>query len=822
MAGGQGTRLRPLTSNLPKPMMPIANRPMMEHVVDLLRSHGLTDIVVTLAFLPDAIRNHFGDGSEFGVRITYVTEEVPLGTAGSVRNAAELLDDTFLVISGDVLTDVDLGTVIGTHRDNRALATIGLTPVENPLEFGIVITDENGAIERFLEKPTWGQVFSDTINTGIFVLEPEIFDHIEEGRPVDFSGEVFPALLEAGEPLFGSVVEGYWEDVGTLDSYLRVHADVLDRRAHVVVPGFAIREGVWLGEGVDLDPEAMIDGPALIGDNCRIEARARLGPYTVLGSNVRVREGTDLERVVIGDHTYLGHNVDLKGTVTGRSCDIRDGARALEGAVLGDECFIGAGASLAEDVKVFPFKTVEAGAVVNSSIVWESRGARNLFGRDGVSGLANVDLTPELAVRVAMAWGSTLPRGSTVVASRDTSRSARALKRALMAGLNCTGVNVLDLEAQSVPVTRFMTRSPVAAGGVTIRLVEGDPDSVVMRFFDDRGLDITEARQRSIERVFQREDYRRVMPSAIGEINVPSRPLERYAAAIAETLDMEAIGARAHKIVIDYSHGSTALVLPSVLAKLEAEVLAVNPYVSTVKAMEFNPLAQAGRVADLVRTSGADLGVVMDPDGEHLMMVDDTGKVLDPIHSLLAVCLLLARTGPHTVAVPVAATAQVERIVEATGGEVRRVAMSTGALQRAALRQGVDLAVSLDDGFIFGDVGGGYDAAATLAKVLELLARTGLRMSEVVARLEPVHVLTEAVPTPWDSKGQVMRRLVEQFGARDPILIDGIRIPHGDGWVLVLPDPGEPLTRIWAEGPDDATARRLVEEYTRRIVELSR
>src|SRR6478672_4436243 len=237
MAGGEGSRLRPLTSNQPKPMMPLVNRPMMEHIVGLLRRHGFEEIVVTLAFMPNAIRTYFGDGSEFGVRMVYATEEQPLGTAGSVGNAKDELDERFLVISGDVLTDIDLSKIVSFHESRGALATIGLVAVDNPLEFGIVITREDGSIERFLEKPTWGQVFSDTINTGIFVLEPEIFDYIEPGRPVDFSGEVFPQLLTDGKPLFGYACEGYWEDVGTLDAYLSAHKDVLDQKVRIAIPG---------------------------------------------------------------------------------------------------------------------------------------------------------------------------------------------------------------------------------------------------------------------------------------------------------------------------------------------------------------------------------------------------------------------------------------------------------------------------------------------------------------------------------------------------------------------------------------------------------
>ena len=260
MAGGEGTRLRPLTSNAPKPMMPLVNEPMMEHIVRLLKGHGFDEIVVTVAFMANSIQSYFGDGSDFGVRMVYATEETPLGTAGSVRNAIDELDERFLVISGDVLTDLDLTAIVKAHEAKKALATIALVRVENPLEFGIVITREDGSIERFLEKPSWGQVFSDTINTGIFVLEPEIFDYIEPDRSVDFSSEVFPAILADGKRLFGAIAEGYWEDVGTLESYLSAHKDILDGRVAVEIPGFEMGDGVHVGEGAEIHPEATARG----------------------------------------------------------------------------------------------------------------------------------------------------------------------------------------------------------------------------------------------------------------------------------------------------------------------------------------------------------------------------------------------------------------------------------------------------------------------------------------------------------------------------------------------------------------------------------
>ncbi|MBV8160139.1 MAG: mannose-1-phosphate guanyltransferase [Acidimicrobiia bacterium] len=823
MAGGEGTRLRPLTSNQPKPMMPLANRPMMEHIVRLLKEHGFDEIVVTLAFLPQAIRTYFGDGSEFGVRMVYATEETPLGTAGSVRNAREELTERFLVISGDVLTDFDLSAIVAFHDERKAMATIGLKAMENPLEFGIVITREDGSIERFLEKPTWGQVFSDTINTGIYVLEPEIFDAIPADQSVDFSGDVFPKLLADGAPLYGYVAEGYWEDVGNLEAYIRAHRDVLDGKVSIDVPGFRLSEGVWLGEGVEIDPEAVIDGPAVIGDYCRVEAGAQLQEYCVLGSNVIVRGDAFIERSVVHDNAYLSNGVRLRGCVIGRSSDLRQGARCEEGVILGDDCFVGEHAVINPGVKIYPFKTVEPGAIVNSSIIWESRGARSLFGRLGVSGLANVDVTPELAVEVAMAYATTLKKGSTVTISRDSSRAARALKRAMMAGLNAAGINVDDLEVAPVPVTRFQVRSERAQGGITVRLVPDDPQSVVLRFFDADGTDIDEGTQRKVERYFHRQDFRRAFAADIGDIEFPPHAIEYYTAALMRTVDADAIRAAGHQVVVDYAYGTTSFVMPNVLSKLGADVLSVNPYAQTAGAAAFEVAAHAARVGELVRAANARLGAVIDPDGERITLIDDEGHVLTNDEALLSLLTLVTSTTEHAhVALPVAVSREAERIADGAGARITWTKLSTPHLMEVAASGGVDLAASQEGGFIFPRFLPAYDATAAFVNVLELLARSGLRLSKVVAGLPRVSIVHDSVVTPWEQKGLVMRTLVERIKDRETVMVDGVKILHDDGWVLVLPDPEEPITHIWAEADSDAEARSLSQEYARRIRQMLR
>jgi len=823
MAGGEGTRLRPLTSNQPKPMLPMANRPMMEHIVRLLRKHEITDIVVTVAFMANAIRTYFGDGSELEVRMVYATEETPLGTAGSVRNARDELDERFLVISGDVLTDLDIGEILAFHEERQAVATIGLHAVENPLEFGIVITREDGSIERFLEKPSWGQVFSDTINTGIYVLEPEIFDFIPADRPVDFSSEVFPAVLDAGRPLYGYVAEGYWEDVGTTEAYLRAHQDILDEKVHVEVEGFPLRTGVWLGRGSTVDPAAAIEGPAIIGDNCSIEAGAVIGEYTVLGANVRVAEGGETRHSVLLDNGYLGAGARVEGTVVGRSCDVRAGARCEPGVVLGEGCLVGSQAVIRTDVKVYPFKTVETGAVVNSSIVWESRGARTVFGRDGVSGIANVDVSPELALRLSMAWASTLERGATITVSRDTSRTARVLKRAIMVGCNAVGVNVDDLEVTTVAVARHHIRTTASKGGVTVRLVAGDPQSVVIRFFNEAGLDMDENGQRKIERLFHREEFRRVLAREIGDIEFPGRAVEHYTADVVSAFDLSPLRAAGLKIVLDLSYGSASFVMPNLLSKVHADVLVVNPYAHTPGMMAADRAGSAARVAGLVRASGAHLGAVVDAGGERLALVDDEGTVLTDDQALLAVLSLVTQTrGAPTVALPVDVSGAAGELLSQCGGTLCSTKLSSSDLMEVAASGGVDFAGDRSGGFLFPDFLPAFDAAAGLVAVASLLARTGQRLSKIVHDLPPVHIAHQTVVTPWDQKGHVMRALVEQLGQRDLILIDGVKVMEDDGWALVVPDPEEPLSHVWAEGPSDARAQARAQQYSVRIRQLMR
>ena len=272
MAGGEGSRLRPLTVTRPKPMVPIVGRPVMEHILNLLKVHGIEDVVVTVQYMASAIEDYFGEGGQLGMRITYSREETPLGTAGSVKNAEEHLTEPFLVISGDALTDFNLTEIIKYHRDKRSLATLTLAHVSNPLEYGVIITDDSGHIRQFLEKPSWGEVFSDTINTGIYVLDPVIFSYFEKDTVFDFSQQLFPKMLAQGDAIYGYVADGYWCDVGNLAEYMKANADVLQGRVNIDITGSDLGGGVWAEDGVEVAADAQVFGPVFLGHDCKVKS----------------------------------------------------------------------------------------------------------------------------------------------------------------------------------------------------------------------------------------------------------------------------------------------------------------------------------------------------------------------------------------------------------------------------------------------------------------------------------------------------------------------------------------------------------------------
>jgi len=824
MAGGEGTRLRPLTSNQPKPMVPIVGKPCMEHIVELLKRHGFEDVIVTVAFLPQAIRSYFGGGESLGIDLGYSVEESPLGTAGSVKRAAGRLDDTFLVISGDALCDVDLTGLIAAHREKQASVTIGLKSVENPLEFGIVVTDEDGRVERFLEKPSWGQVFSDTINTGIYVLEPEVLKHIPQDRPYDFSKELFPLLLEMGRPIYGHVFDGYWQDIGNLDQYRQANFDALDERVQLEIDGIRIRGNVWLGDGVDLDDLEAIAGPAYLGNYCRIARGAHIGPYSVLSSSVTVRERGRVLRSIVDTSTYIGRSADVVGAIIGRSCDLRAHVRVHEGVAIGDEVTVGSESVILPGVRIYPFKDVETGSTLHESLIWESRGTTRIFGKAGVSGMVNVDLTPDVAVRLAAALGTALKRGARVVASRESAAACRMIKRAMISGISSTGVHVDDLRVSPAAVARHLVKSEAHQAGFHVGVSPSDPEAIRIQFFEAPGVEMGDAMEKEVEKHFTRGEFRRVAAAEVGTISYPARVRETYAAELLSTIDSQSVRDRHFRIVVDYGFSGASYVLPLVLGPLGVEVVAAHAF--TGEGPEYADAAPGlaasiGQTKRLVPAVGADLGAVFDRSAERLYLVDEQAREVPVEQALLLFLRLLGSNGRRgKLAFPVTVTSQVERLVADSELEVVRTPASLADLTRTAAEGDVVFAGAVGGGYVFPEFLPGYDAVASLAKLLELLAPVNRPLSELVAELPQPTLVHHQVPCPWALKGLVMRVLNERLAGRDLDLTDGIKIFDERGWAQVLPDPDEPLLHLYAEGETREASDELAREMRALVDEI--
>jgi mannose-1-phosphate guanylyltransferase/phosphomannomutase len=822
MAGGEGTRLRPLTSNQPKPMVPVVGKPCMEHILELLREHGLTDVVVTVAFLPQAIRSYFGQGETLGMQIGYSVEESPLGTAGSVRLAAKQLDETFLVISGDALCDVDLGALVDFHRERGAAVTIGLKSVENPLEFGIVVTDDEGRIERFLEKPSWSQVFSDTINTGIYVVEPEVLRHVPTDRPYDFSKELFPYLLEMGRPLYGYVMGGYWQDIGNLDQFRQANFDALEENVRLNIPGIRIRGNVWLGEGVDIADLEQIEGPAYIGNYCRVAPGATVGSHSVLANNVTLRERARTTRSVIDASTHIGRSSLIEGAILGRSCDIRSHVRIHEGVAVGDEVTIGSESVIMPGVRIYPYKEVESGSHIHDSLIWESRASTRLFGRDGVAGLVNVDLTPDVAVRVAAALGTALKRGARVAASRESSSACRMIKRAMISGFTSAGLEVADLRVLPAAVARHLLKTEGYEAGFHVGTSQSDPEVVQIRFFEQPGIQLSAAMQKEIEKNFTRGELRRAAFGDIGGISYPARVRESYAQDLVDGLDVEAIRARGFRLVVDYGFSAASFVLPLLLGPLGVEAVSAHGFTTDRSDNAATLLREAiGQVKQLVPAVGADLGAVLDRAAERLYLVDEHGREIPVEQSLLLFLRLIGTNGRRgKLAFPITVTSEVDRLLEGSGLEVVRTPASLGDLTKAAAEDGVIFAGAVGGGYVFPEFLPAYDAVASLCKLLELLAPVRRPLSELVADLPRSTLVHRQLPCPWALKGVVMRVLTERLRDQELDLLDGIKVFEERGWAQILPDPDEPLVHIYAEGRTEEDSKALEAEFRAMVEEI--
>lgn len=725
MAGGEGSRLRPLTCDRPKPLVPVCNRPVMAYILDLLERHGFTEVYVTLGYMPGAIVDTFGE--QWGaLSILYTREETPLGTAGGVALVRERLQGTFLVISGDALTDINLTALLRFHREREAMATLAMTRVENPLEYGVVMTDSRGRILRFLEKPGWGEVFSDTVNTGIYILEPEVLRGVPAGRPYDFSLDLYPALLAMGAPLYGCVADGYWCDIGDIGAYLQANLDLLHGKLRFAPPRQPHMEGAVLED-------------AIVGSGCRIGDGAVVR-RSVLWEGVEVAPGATIQGAVICDHVHVG-----------------PGSATYPGAAIGKGGRVGALAIVCPDVRLWPNRVVEDGARADSHLIQAAVQASRTLRGGALTGLLGQDLVTETVLKAGTAFASLLQDGPVVVGA-DSGRVGGLLKQAFACGVMAAGRQVADVGETNSPVTQYAVAMIGAAGGIHIRC---HPDGRAhAAFFGPEGRPLARDLQRRLEQALIRQEFLRAGPDGAGAAEALHRAEPAYLEAVAGYADRE----RIRQAGISVALNAPGWALPARWASMLGCRLTSGPR--------------------------ADLRASIDPLTAELILPGVSPEQALTLEILLA--LRGARPPGDEFLVPVTAPQSVELMLSRSGRRARRVRR---------------------------DEYHTADPLQTLTCLVDWMVREGLTQADIVSRLPCSQVAAFIVPCPWGAKGRVMRRLLEEHQDHAVELVDGLRIQRRDGWVLILPDPEDPVYRVYAEG---AQPERLAATYCNRLEQLIR
>jgi len=825
MAGGFGTRIQPLTNSIPKPMLPITNLPMMEHTLLKLVDTGIEEVVILLYYKPEIIKNHFGDGSKWGVKIHYVLPDDDYGTAGAVGFGREFLDTTFMIVSGDLVTDFDFSEIVEYHREKESKLTITLTSVENPLQFGVVIADENGKIEKFLEKPSWGEVFSDTINTGIYILEPEILEYIPVGENFDFGKDLFPLLMREGVDLMGYNASGYWRDVGNPDSYREVYDDIMNARLRFEIPGKRVEypDGVlYLTGESEIDESVEILGNVVVGENVRLAKGCKLNNVCI-GDNVAVGEECRLRNSVLWHDIEIGKRSVLDNAVICNDNVIEDNVIAKAGLILAEGCHVGRLVRFDQDVTIWPHKDIEPASIVSSNVVLGSRYKNSIFQYGSVTGKTNVELSCEMITKLAEAFASELPMGSIVAVARDHGRSSRMLKRAFLGGLMSAGVDVLDLKGIPPSVLRYtVARNPSIAGGVYFRRNIYDPMATEVNFFDESGLRIDTNSSKSIEKSFFNEKFRRVDPNKIGEIKESIHYLEcrDYRKAIIEHIDQKALHSRQFRIAVDMMDGITGDIFPDILNDLAIDsiMLSAHSHNNILSSLE-NRLSKAREdLKPIVKGLSLRAGFIIFPGGQRIALMDENGVYYDKIHSLPIVLKLLdlegeARGRRMRVFLPTWAP----DMLDYDNLEIERGIYSNFKAEK--LRE-YDLVATIDGNYAFTEFQLHRDAMFATLKILEMMIRYDVRLSDIAKETIPFYYHTESIECSQSLKGKMMRKFLEASKGKRNSTIDGVKIWESDSeWVLMIPDSYSDRLNLYFQAENEKVGEELRNRYIDLIQE---
>lgn len=827
MAGGFGTRIQPLTHSRPKPMLPIMNKPMMEHTMMMLKDLGIKEFIVLLYFKPEIIQDYFKDGSDFGIKITYVVPDGDYGTAGAVKLAQEHIgNDNFIIISGDLVTDFDFKKLFDFHKKKKSKLSIGLTSVENPLQFGVVIANEDSVIEKFLEKPSWGEVFSDTINTGIYIIEPEILEHIPFNENFDFAKDLFPLLMKKKIALMACNLEGYWRDVGNPESYREVYDDILNHKVNFKIHGKHqdYYDGILYSDEVyKLDKSVEITGTVLLGKNVKIGKNVKLN-NVVIGDNVVIKSSCKIRNSVFWENITLGRGAKLDNCIICNNNEIDINVTAKAGLILSEGCEVGELTVFQQDVVIWPDKKIEAASIVSNNLVLGNKYKNSIFEDGSVSGKSNVELSCEMVTKLAEAFASQFPVGSNIIVARDLDKSSRMLKRAFLGGLLSSGVNVIDIKDAPQPVIRYeLVNNESIVGGANFKRCTIDTLSSEITLFNEDGMKINTSLSNTIEKAFFTEKFRRVDYSQIGSIHETTHHQEchNYKNDIESKIDNGIIKCGTFKVVVDLMHGIISEIMPSILNSIGVENIVLNTYhdehkLSNIPLLEKNSIANTSAI---VKSLGYDMGVLIHQNAKTLSLITEEGKLLSKVELLYSVLELLNLSSPD---------------------KKKRVFLPTWApdikyFENLEIERGkysnfkpkdlmkYDLIATVDGNFAFTEFSYTRDAVYSTLKIMELISCHKVKLSALRASIEEFYYKTFKIDCAQSLKGKMMRKFLEDAKGKKSSTDDGVKIwENTTDWILMIPDQYNDHLNIYIQAKDDDSGNAIYEKYSNKISKWSK
>ncbi len=822
MAGGFGTRIQPLTNSLPKPMLPIINKPMMEHVIVKLRDElQIDEFVILLYFKPETIKDYFEDGSKWGIKISYVLPDDDYGTAGALKCAQEYLEnDNFIIVSGDLVTDFDFNKLLMSHKDKNAKFSIGLTSVEDPLQFGVVITNKEGKIEKFLEKPSWGEVFSDTINTGIYLIEPEILDYIPKNQNFDFAQDLFPLLMKNEVTLWGATLEGYWRDVGNPKSYRDVHKDIMEGLVSSKFDNISFlgSSNTILSKDNKSFEHVYVTGRVILGKNVTIGKNVRL-ENVVIGDNVTIGDYTSIENSVLWSNIKLGENSYIQNSIICDRNRIENNVRVKKGLTLAENCHVLMGASFEKDVTVWPDKVIDEHSIISNNIVWGSKHKNSIFEEGLVRGRTNIEISCEMVTKLAEALGSKLPLGSSVYISRDYHSSSQMLKRSFVGGILSSGVNVLDIETMPSSAMRFhLANNKRIVAGVHFRQSIKDKTHTEVLIFSEDGLRIDTNMAKNIERVFFREDFRRVGVEKIGKIREIKFVEETYKNHMFSNLDIDTLQNSNIKIAVDMMHGSSATLYPDIINSLHLDNIILNANFDEEKLENLHSMTKIAKrnLSKLVKSLNYDAGVMIYPNGQKLRLIANDGTIIPYEKALLSVLFIINQEAKEKRKVYLPAWAPDLYDDLFTNLEIEKGKYSNFTAEQ--LKE-YYLVASVDGNFAFIDFALNRDAMFASLKIIQKLIKQKLKLSNIISKFDNLAYIEEQVPCENALKGMMMRKFLEDSETKQLSMKDGIKIwLDKNSWILMIPDQYSDYLNLYIQSDSKDKAQDILDSYKNKII----